>query len=192
VRRGVTVQQLVAGEWFFRLGKRMHRRLVTWVAALILAAHGLLGCCWHHRHVHADTLPTPTPVTAVSTETSAPPPVSKGCCHHHGHARRAGPVDNTPVPHHDDASPVDPPAPVPADGPCTEDDCVFVAGPRVNSSLDGAVEQAPPADWFGLTVLPHSAHKSAADVLSQALGSSPPQFLGELRAHRVCTGVWLI
>ena len=38
----------------------MQRRLVTWLVAILLIVHGLLGCCWHHRHdvganaAHAD------------------------------------------------------------------------------------------------------------------------------------------
>lgn len=170
----------------------MRSRSVTWVAAVILAAHGLLGCCWHHQHLHAVT--TPSPESASPAGSLAPPRESSGkhCCHHHGSTRHDQPHEKVPVSRRTVPSPVDHPAQTPVDDPCTEDDCVFVAGPRVVSSPDNSLDTAPLATWWGLPAVQAPHCLSNGDVLRQSGLAFAPRLEGGLRAHRLRTGVWLI
>lgn len=183
----------------------MQRRLVTWLAAVILIAHGLLGCCWHHRHVHdsagSDLHRAVQSGPETVTEATAHLPVRRTCCHH-GHHQTPAKLPMVPdaerhalastTGHHTE-SPVEPsPAEPSPDSPCTEDDCVFVAGSR------GAVgvEQAdcsprafPAVDWASG---PSCLQRVAVDVAGSPRDRDTGADLGGWRVHRARTGVWLI
>ena len=140
-------------------GNLMQRRLVTWFAAVILIAHGLLGCCWHHRHVHASAEADPHhaaahPYRGPAAVKTTSQPAARACCHH-GHHQP--PAKSPTVPDaerhalastagHQTQSPATPsPAEPSPDSPCTEGDCVFVAGSRGAEAVEQA-DCGPPAD----------------------------------------------
>ena len=86
---------------------------------LVIIAHAMLGCCWHHAHAH----PPHSSGQAV---------VETVCCHGHKHADHARGERNLPL--------------VPDHEPCQETDCVYVwengasqslADSNVDSSLTG-------------------------------------------------------
>lgn len=165
----------------------MQRRLVTWLVAILLIVHGLLGCCWHHRHVHANPqADTPASGTTPLVVAAATPAAGHSCCHHRHPRHAAEPIElETPA---SSTAPADP-AP---DAPCTEDDCVFVASSRGTVSGDQPDSAIPHPCGFegipGWESLPRLA------VPGGWIGHlrSGPAAPGDLRAHRVRTGVWLI
>jgi hypothetical protein len=176
----------------------MQRRLVTWLVAILLIAHGLLGCCWHHRHVlahagsdahHAAEPPGTAPVAGKT----ASQPARRTCCHQ-GHHRpqpqsSAAPDAEQPAialaPQSHAEQPADP---APA-APCTEDDCVFVSGSRGTVAVDQPDDDTPAYPAVESTP---GLHPVALD--GAWLGRDRDQWadLGGWRAHRVRTGVWLI
>ncbi|MFN9199449.1 MAG: hypothetical protein ACK5WR_15380 [Planctomycetaceae bacterium] len=168
----------------------MQRRLVTWLVAILLIAHGLLGCCWHHRHVHAGPESvTPPQNTAPLVVAATTPAAGPACCHHRHQRHAAEPVvRESPA---CSTAPANPAEPAP-DAPCTEDDCVFVASSRGTVSGDQPDSAIPHPCGFegipGWRSLPQLA------VPGGWIGHlrSGPAAAGDLRAHRVRTGVWLI
>ena len=168
----------------------MQRRLVTWLVAILLIAHGLLGCCWHHRHVHAnpaaDTVASGTNPPVVATVPSA---AGRPCCHHGHRPHVAEPIgQETPASAKAPANPADPTP----DAPCTEDDCVFVAGSRGTVAGDQPDTAHPEPCRFDAIPCGENWPQIAVAggrIGRFRMGMAAP---GDRRALRVRTGVWLI
>jgi hypothetical protein len=105
----------------------MFQTLAKLLMATTFVAHGLLGCCWHHRHWHV-----------VSAEQAVVE--SDGCDgHRHDHAHRSAGEQATSSGDHGNRNPD-----APHDPGCDEEHCVFVrTQDTVKSAMDVPLALVP-------------------------------------------------
>jgi hypothetical protein len=148
----------------------MFQSLVKLLTVTAFVAHGLLGCCWHHAHVHV-----------ASAEA---PKLERGHCQGHDHrvALEAIGERTTATDDHERRD-----SGSPHDSPCDEGDCVFV---RIQDGVRCVTDATPalmpclvPASLVNVKGQADSDSQGTTALRETPLRSAPPRALWQ---------VWLI